>query len=621
MKKVISFFRLRKYNKIFKHNYHLYQKKKKLSEESKSHIEKLLKELQEALYCKNEDLSKKKAKELEFAAGTLLAKTPFEKGKNLVVAISVALFLAILIRQVWFEPYEIPTGSMRPTLKEKDRLVVSKTAFGINIPLSTNHLYFSPDLVKRNGIIVFTGENMDIRDVDTRYFYLFPAKKQYVKRLMGKPGDTLYFYGGLIYGLDKEGNDISQELQIASLDKIEHIPFLQFEGKVSTPTYPTNGIYSPVYLRQMNEPIAKLSLSNKNQTVGELLLNDSSSKSQYGDLWGIKNFGMARILSKQQALQFTNETMATLPFSNYYLEILHHPSLQNLKIRKDIRGRMRPTLDLSSSLIPLDESHLRTLFDNLYTVRFIVKKGLVHQYGLPETMLKSPFLPKLNNVPDGMYEFYYGKAYKISFQGIAVELEKDHPLYQFTPEKVQLFYNLGMVFDTRFEPQSKYTPFFPMRYVYFRDKNLYAMGAPLFTAEDPKLLEFNIKEQSRQNNAPAQYPYVAFQDMGPPLNADGTIDKEHIKRFGLTIPEKMYLALGDNHAVSADSREFGFVPEENLRGVPDLIIWPPGSRFGHPNQPPYPLFNLPRTIIWTIAGFTIAASIIIQRRRNRIPKL
>ena len=68
-------------------------------------------------------------------------------------------------------------------------------------------------------LLVFTGENMDIRDVDTMYFYIFPGKKQYVKRLMGKPGDLLYFYGGEIYGIDGDGKDITSELQIEQLDK------------------------------------------------------------------------------------------------------------------------------------------------------------------------------------------------------------------------------------------------------------------------------------------------------------------------------------------------------------------------------------------------------------------
>ena len=71
---------------------------------------------------------------------------------------------------MWFEPYTILTGSMRPTLKEEDYLVVSKTDYGINIPLQAAHFYFDPNLVQRGSVIVFNGENMDIEDNNTTYF-------------------------------------------------------------------------------------------------------------------------------------------------------------------------------------------------------------------------------------------------------------------------------------------------------------------------------------------------------------------------------------------------------------------------------------------------------------------
>ena len=38
---------------------------------------------------------------------------------EMAVAIAIALVVATLVRQTWFELYEIPTGSMRPTLKKK----------------------------------------------------------------------------------------------------------------------------------------------------------------------------------------------------------------------------------------------------------------------------------------------------------------------------------------------------------------------------------------------------------------------------------------------------------------------------------------------------------------------
>ncbi|MES2199351.1 MAG: signal peptidase I [Chlamydiota bacterium] len=613
---------------ILRASFHRYTKKKNtLNEEQRATVEYHLKALQTALLQKDTKAAKEQASTLEKLIETLLPKSSFEKIRTTVLGLGVALCFAVIIRLLWFELYEIPTGSMRPTLKEKDHLMVSKTTFGINIPFSTGHFYFSPDLVERNGIFVFTGENMDIRDVDTRYFYLFPGKKQYIKRLMGKPEDTLYFYGGLLYGIDKEGTDISKELQPARLDLIEHIPFLQFEGTVTTPSYPTNGIYTPVILRQMNEPIAKLSVFGFHQTSGQVLStpltpNIASDKSiQYGDLWGMNNFGMARLLTKEQLLQNTSENSNDLSTGTLYMEIKHHPSLQDLRVSKDDRGRMRPQLDLSTSIIPLTEKHLKTLFSNLYTVRFLVKDERAYSYGRPESILESPYLPKLQGIPDGTYEFYYGTAYKISFQGLAFELERTHPLYDFSPERVQLFYNLGMEFDTRFSPENRYTPYFPLRYVYFRDKSLYALGAPLMTSDDSTLVDFENKEAAKQTGSSTHHPYLPFMDMGPPTNPDGTLNIPFIQKYGLTVPKKTYLALGDNHAVSADSRVFGFVPQENLRGAPDFLFWPFGSRFGHPNQPPYPFINFPRSIIWILAATSIGGALYLQRKRNKLPLL
>jgi signal peptidase I len=82
---------------------------------------------------------------------------------------------------------------------------------------------------------------------------------------------------------------------------------------------------------------------------------------------------------------------------------------------------------------------------------------------------------------------------------------------------------------------------------------------------------------------------------------DGKIDVPFIRTFGITVPEKEYLVLGDNHSRSSDSRIFGFVPENNLQGAPCLIIWPPGDRWGCPEQKPYPFMNIPRAIVWSIA--------------------
>jgi signal peptidase I len=598
---------LNKSKKVFHHVHQLYKRRKKnLSESQDKSLREQLKKLQDALLNKDREKADHLARELSISVHQGLKKTPFQQIRDVLSALAFALFIAILIRQLWFEFYEIPSGSMRPTLKEKDRLVVSKTDFGINFPLSPKHIYFDPALVQRSSIFIFTGENMDIRDVDTLYFYLFPGKKQYVKRLLGKPGDTLYFYGGLIYGMDAEGNDISTELQPEQLSTIDHIPFIQFEGKVSLPTKTPQGILSPVILSQMNEPVAKLSLSPQSQPRGELLVPGVQN---YGDLWGFKNYAMARLLTAQEVKTLTDHPLEEK--NALYLELKHSPSLSSLQIVRDELGRVRPALGFTTSLIPLTEENLHTLFNHLYTARFYVKDGRAYRYGTPaESVEKNPFLPSLDEVPDGCYEFYAGKAYEVKWEGITFELPATHPLYTFSPIRLQLFFNLGIEFDTRFAPQVKNQRLFPSRYAYFRKGDLYILGAPLFKADAPELSAFLANETTKA------HPFI---DHGPPLLANGEIDRAMLAQNGLKIPAKGYLALGDNHAMSSDSRDFGFVPQGNLRGGPDFIFWPPGPRFGSPNQPPYPFFNLPRLVIWTTAGICLLIWYLLYHRRTKLP--
>lgn len=585
---------------------------------TKNVMSKAFEAAQDAIFAKDLPLSQLRIEALEALSKMHLRKNAFDKFRDLFGALLFALVIAVIVRQMWFEYYEIPTGSMRPTLKEKDRLVVSKNQFGINVPLMQKHFYFNPDLVQRGGIVVFSGGEMDIPDVNTMYFFLFPGKKQYIKRMIGKPGDTLYFASGKIYGIDKNGNDISSEIQRETLGKINHIPFIHFEGRAILPKAPTQGIYSPVTIYQMNEPVAKLQVSTNRTIQGEILSSDNSSSkiTRYEDLWGFKNYAMARIIDKKHYLTLNGSNLEKIAPADLYLELTHSPSIQNATLERDYYGRIKPALGLSKSYIPLNETHLKRLFDNLYTARFIVDDhGNMRRYGYKKSQQPQIFQAKIENVEPGTYEFYHGDAYKIGWQGSLTKLPKTHPIYSFSAEKTQTFFNLGIEFDTRFSPDSLNHSLLPSRYAFFRDGNLYAMDTLTYTKDDPFIKDFKKNEVLRASYSNGTY--VPFAEQKVPMK-DGKIDKDFMKKYGVTVPDHSYLVLGDNYAMSADSRDFGFVPEENLKGVPDFLFWPFGERFGYPNQPFYSFITLPRVIVWILGFATIIVSIVLHRKRTRL---
>ena len=284
---------------------------------------------------------------------------------------------------------------MRPTIKELDHLTVSKLNFSLNVPFTPKHFYFDPDLVKRSSICVFTSENMDVADSDTRYFFLFPGKKLLVKRLIAKPGDTIYFYGGKIFGIDKNGHDISSELSAQNISLIDHIPFIQWQGEKETLSNLTSNT-----LYHMNSPFISYDKSGSwDFTIPSHLRNE---KAQFGQNpnapWGLENFATARVLNTRTKHKLYPSD-PTFSSKGLYLELRHNP-----QISKDLFNQSSSPLALQTSLIPLDEILGKKLFKNLYTARFEVKNGALKRYGA-STPFTSKQLPHLHHIPDGTYEF------------------------------------------------------------------------------------------------------------------------------------------------------------------------------------------------------------------------
>lgn len=586
-------------------------------------MERLMKLADQAIIDRNRQEANRYIREIEAFSKENMKKSVFVYAAEMIGALLFALVVATVVRQMWFEPYEIPTGSMRPTFREKDRLTVSKTAFGVNVPLQTTHFYFDPALVQRTGVLIFSADKIPLPDTEGAYFWIFPAKKRYIKRLIGKPGDAIYFYGGLLYGVDKEGKALPELNSAPWMAHLDHIPFLDFEGRVIDPS-PNEFIF-----KQMYEDIGRITVSPFGEEKGEVFdgknwvvdrpTNQKHDKIQtYSDIFGMGNFAMARLLTKEDLSKVQAVEPSSFGEGVLYLELSHHPSMTYPKPQfLETNNGVIPSLNPLKSIIPLKQSHLDAIMDNLYTARFDVESGRAKRYDVDNSSYGMG-TPSFSGVPDGRYEFYFGKLQKINWQGVPTMAAKDNPLYKHDPVNVQKLFNMGIDMNTFFQP-SQFNPIFPHRYAYFRNGDLYLMGAPIIKKDDPALKAFLEREEARESRSSASRPYTPFKDYGPPLKEDGSYDVEYIRTFGVNVPEGHYLVLGDNHAMSADSRVFGFVPESNIEGAPSLIIWPPGERIGPPAQKPYPFMTIPRAIIWTIALVTFLIWYLLYRRNRKIP--
>ena len=120
---------------------------------------------------------------------TALGET-VEVAKTVIYALAIALVLRILL----FQPFTIPSASMEPTLLQGDYIIVSKFSYGY----SRHSIPFSPPIFKgrlfghapnRGDVVVFKLP----RDGHT----------DYIKRLIGLPGDRVQVKHGVIFINDK----------------------------------------------------------------------------------------------------------------------------------------------------------------------------------------------------------------------------------------------------------------------------------------------------------------------------------------------------------------------------------------------------------------------------------
>jgi signal peptidase I len=107
-----------------------------------------------------------------------------------IIVVAQALIIALVVRSFLFQPFNIPSGSMIPTLLVGDYLFVSKYSYGF----SKHSFPFSPDLFE--GRIL--GKEPERGDV---VVFKLPRDNStdYIKRVIGLPGDHIRMVNGHLH--------------------------------------------------------------------------------------------------------------------------------------------------------------------------------------------------------------------------------------------------------------------------------------------------------------------------------------------------------------------------------------------------------------------------------------
>lgn len=139
----------------------------------------------------SENTEQKQTSENKLAAPA--AQKKLEKGEmtDFFRTALIAIVLALIIRSLFYEPFNIPSSSMKPTLLVGDYLFVSKPAYGYSkysfplggmLPINGRFFYKEP---QRGDVIVFK----------------LPSNPRvdYIKRIVALPGETVQVKAGRLY--------------------------------------------------------------------------------------------------------------------------------------------------------------------------------------------------------------------------------------------------------------------------------------------------------------------------------------------------------------------------------------------------------------------------------------
>lgn len=134
-------------------------------------------------------------------------------------ALIIAIILALTIRVFVVQAFKIPSGSMIPTLLIGDHILVSKLAYGFQLPKDCKFQVEFPPVTCFSSTIVMNFDPPERGDVIV-FRYPEDENKDFIKRVVGTPGDVIEIHNKkvLVNGEQFIDKDFTQRVDPGIID-------------------------------------------------------------------------------------------------------------------------------------------------------------------------------------------------------------------------------------------------------------------------------------------------------------------------------------------------------------------------------------------------------------------